>query len=37
MPFHHFGHVSGDPRLQPAAGTGLDHPEELPDQEASST
>jgi phenol 2-monooxygenase len=29
--FHHNGYVSGDPRIQPAAGTGIDRPEELPD------
>ncbi len=32
MQFHHNGYVSGDPRIQPAAGTGLDRPEELPDE-----
>ncbi|GAA3712643.1 FAD-dependent monooxygenase [Zhihengliuella alba] len=32
MQFHHQGYVSGDPRVQPAAGVGLDRPEELPDQ-----
>ncbi|NMR20103.1 FAD-binding monooxygenase [Cellulomonas fimi] len=31
MQFHHHGYVSGDPRVQPAAGIGLDRPEELPD------
>ncbi|NUT70329.1 FAD-binding monooxygenase [Pseudarthrobacter sp. C4D7] len=31
MQFHHHGYVSGDPRVQPAAGVGLDRPEELPD------
>lgn len=31
MQFHHNGYVSGDPRIQAAAGTGLDRPEELPD------
>ncbi|NAZ74256.1 3-hydroxybenzoate 4-monooxygenase [Kineococcus sp. T13] len=31
MQFHHHGYVSGDPRIQPAAGTGLDRPEELPE------
>ncbi|MEB3371942.1 FAD-binding monooxygenase [Saccharopolyspora mangrovi] len=30
MQFHHHGYVSGDPRVQPAAGVGLDRPEELP-------
>jgi phenol 2-monooxygenase len=29
--FHHHGYVSGDPRIQPAAGVGLDRPAELPD------
>ncbi|MFH5822875.1 FAD-binding monooxygenase [Georgenia sp. AZ-5] len=32
MQFHHYGYVSGDPRVQPAAGVGLDRPEELPDE-----
>lgn len=32
MQFHHHGYVSGDPRLQPAAGVGLDRPDELPDE-----
>ncbi|WP_166999019.1 FAD-binding monooxygenase [Paramicrobacterium fandaimingii] len=32
MQFHHHGYVSGDPRVQPAAGTGLDRSEELPDE-----
>jgi phenol 2-monooxygenase len=31
MQFHHHGYVSGDPRVQPAAGVGIDRPEELPD------
>ncbi|MDP9999348.1 FAD-binding monooxygenase [Pseudarthrobacter sulfonivorans] len=31
MQFHHYGYVSGDPRVLPAAGVGLDRPEELPD------
>ncbi|GAA1720427.1 FAD-dependent monooxygenase [Isoptericola hypogeus] len=31
MQFHHHGYVSGDPRVQAAAGTGLDRPHELPD------
>ena len=31
MQFHHNGYVSADPRVQPAAGTGLSRPEELPD------
>ncbi|USQ75518.1 FAD-dependent monooxygenase [Ornithinimicrobium cryptoxanthini] len=30
MQFHHHGYVSGDPRVRPAAGTGLDRPDELP-------
>ena len=32
MQFHHHGYVSGDPRVLPAEGTGLDRPEELPDE-----
>ncbi|MBG6190886.1 phenol 2-monooxygenase [Arthrobacter sp. CAN_A212] len=32
MHFHHHGYVSGDPRIQAAAGTGINRPEELPDQ-----
>ncbi len=32
MQFHHHGYVSGDPRVSPAAGTGLDRPAELPDE-----
>ncbi|NNU28253.1 FAD-dependent monooxygenase [Isoptericola sediminis] len=32
MQFHHHGYVSGDPRVLPAAGTGLDRPAELPDE-----
>ena len=31
MQFHHHGYVSGDPRVQEAAGTGVDRPTELPD------
>ncbi|HEY9292524.1 MAG TPA: FAD-binding monooxygenase [Microlunatus sp.] len=31
MQFHHHGYVSGDPRLLPAAGVGLDRPDGLPD------
>ena len=31
MQFHHHGYVSGDPRVQPAAGVGLDRPDDLPD------
>ncbi|MET3922606.1 phenol 2-monooxygenase [Arthrobacter sp. UYEF20] len=30
--FHHHGYVSGDPRVQPAAGVGVDRPAELPDE-----
>ncbi|WP_413250654.1 FAD-binding monooxygenase [Sinomonas flava] len=32
MQFHHHGYVSTDPKVQPAAGVGLNRPEELPDQ-----
>ncbi|BCW72622.1 FAD-binding monooxygenase [Arthrobacter sp. NicSoilB8] len=32
MQFHHHGYVSGDPRVQPAAGTGIDRPAQLPDE-----
>lgn len=32
MQFHHHGYVSEEPRLKPAAGVGLDRPEELPDE-----
>src|SRR5690554_3350420 len=32
MQFHHHGYVSGDPRVAAAAGTGIDRPEELPDE-----
>ena len=32
MQFHHHGYVSGDPRIQAAAGVGIDRPAELPDQ-----
>ena len=32
MKFHHQGYVSGDPRIQPAAGTGIDRPDDLPEQ-----
>jgi phenol 2-monooxygenase len=32
MQFHHYGYVSGDPRIQTAAGTGVDRPGELPDE-----
>jgi phenol 2-monooxygenase len=31
LQFHHEGYVSGDPRVEPARGTGVDRPEELPD------
>ncbi len=31
MQFHHHGYVSGDPRVQPAAGAGIDRPADLPD------
>jgi len=30
--FHHHGYVSGDPRVLPPAGTGVDRPDELPDE-----
>ncbi len=29
--FHHRGYVSGDPRIEPAAGVGIDRPDDLPD------
>ncbi|GAA2175644.1 FAD-dependent monooxygenase [Agrococcus versicolor] len=32
MQFHHDGYVSGDPRVQPARGTGINRPTEIPDQ-----
>nr|WP_315266425.1 FAD-dependent monooxygenase [Microbacterium lemovicicum] len=32
MQFHHHGYVSGDPRVQPAAGIGRDRPVDLPDE-----
>ncbi len=32
MQFHHHGYVSGDPRVENAAGTGVVRPEELPDE-----
>ncbi|NLP84024.1 3-hydroxybenzoate 4-monooxygenase [Microbacterium sp. CFH 90308] len=32
MQFHHHGYVSGEPRIQDAAGTGIDRPVELPDE-----
>jgi len=31
MQFHHNGYVSADPRVQPASGTGVNRPEELPE------
>jgi phenol 2-monooxygenase len=31
MQFHHEGYTSGDPRILPVAGTGIDRPAELPD------
>lgn len=31
MQFHHHGYVSGDPRVQPAAGVGIDRPEQIPE------
>ena len=30
--FHHEGYVSQDPRVEPAAGTGIDRPADLPDE-----
>ncbi|MBF4561587.1 FAD-dependent monooxygenase [Microbacterium sp. VKM Ac-2870] len=32
MQFHHHGYVSADPRVLPAAGTGIDRPADLPDE-----
>ncbi len=32
MQFHHTGYVSGDPRVLPAAGSGVDRPDLLPDE-----
>ncbi|PTT69429.1 FAD-dependent monooxygenase, partial [Arthrobacter sp. HMWF013] len=32
MQFHHHGYVSGDPRVKPAAGAGIDRPADLPDE-----
>ena len=32
MQFHHHGYVSGDPRVSPPAGTGIDRPDEIPDE-----
>ncbi|MER1968230.1 FAD-dependent monooxygenase [Castellaniella sp. GW247-6E4] len=31
MKYHHHGYVSHDPRIQPAAGAGIDRPEDPPD------
>ena len=31
MQFHHNGYVSGDPTIRPAAGVGIDRPEDLPE------
>lgn len=32
MQFHHHGYVSGDPRIKPPAGVGINRPQELPDE-----
>lgn len=32
MQFHHHGYVTGDPRVEPAAGVGVDRSEDLPDE-----
>ncbi|MEV5051253.1 MULTISPECIES: FAD-binding monooxygenase [unclassified Arthrobacter] len=32
MQFHHHGYVSGNPRVQPAAGVGINRPAELPEE-----
>ncbi|MER5185662.1 FAD-binding monooxygenase [Streptomyces sp. NPDC002896] len=32
MQFHHHGYVSGDPRVATAVGTGIDRPDELPEE-----
>ncbi len=32
MQFHHHGYVSHDPRVLPAAGTGIDRPQDLPEE-----
>ncbi|WP_127794994.1 FAD-binding monooxygenase [Agromyces sp. LHK192] len=32
MQFHHHGYLSTDPRVEPAAGVGIDRPAELPDE-----
>lgn len=31
MQFHHHGYVIGDPRVQPAAGAGIDRPADIPE------
>ncbi|MFT0531472.1 FAD-dependent monooxygenase [Castellaniella hirudinis] len=31
MQFHHHGYISGEPRIRPAAGAGIDRPDTLPD------
>lgn len=31
MEFHHYGYANADPRIEPAAGAGLDRPDELPE------
>lgn len=31
MQFHHHGYVSGDPKVEPAAGVGIYRPDDLPD------
>ncbi|CAM4016532.1 FAD-dependent monooxygenase [Helcobacillus massiliensis] len=32
MQFHHHGYVISDPRIEPAAGRGVDRPDDLPDE-----
>ena len=32
MQFHHHGYVSGEPRVLPAEGLGIDRPADLPDE-----
>jgi len=32
MQFHHHGYVSGDPRISPASGSGIDRPSRIPDE-----
>lgn len=32
MQFHHHGYVTGDPRVEPAAGVGVDRSQDLPDE-----